>query len=608
MKLIVSVAAVLAGVTAAGSTAAPESGLGSPRTLVTTRTPIRQFAQDGNWVAWSTSLRACGASLSMYSLRSHRRVTIPHARRDGFGCGAYGGLALARNRVMWMVFTGAGNTELDVAVMTATFSTRKPRRVQEMAMERDAYEAEPSVPPLAGRGSLLTFYRHEDGIGGPRTHAVERVAGRSARRVFRFDDPRALAVDGGRVAAVRRQLVRGDACNCNFDPAWSPDGTKVALISGEQCCVDDDETADLYVMNADGTGRIRITSDARPKYGVAWSPDGTKLAYGYYESSYRLKLAIVNADGSARHDVGDGIRPSWSPDGTKLAFDDQRYHVLVANADGSGAHQVAAGVRPAWSPDGTRIAYDDAHGALFTVRADGGDPRRVADGMSEAAWSPDGAKIAGAAHDGIWVARADGSGHIRLPNTERGDGNPSWSPGGTAIAFDSLRNDLDGNVYAEPELYSTPAGGGEVKPLTYTKPDEWTSPLQVRSLYGRLLSSYTAFGEPLGIALSGRYVATLTRAVHTGELAITVVNAGSGKLIRTSVVQSSATGSISASGGRLVYAAGRTVRLLNLASGKSHLLAFTRGPVVGAAISGRRVTWAEQSGKGGRIRTILLSR
>lgn len=607
MKLLACVAAVLAGASAAGSAAAPHHRLAGPWTLVTTRTPIVQFAQDGNWLAWSTSVKACGSKLSLYSLRSRKRLAIPRAGSD-IGCGAYGGLALARNRLMWMVFTGAGNTELDVAVITATSSARKPRRVREMSMQRDAYEPEPSVPPLAGRGSLLTFYRHEDGIAWPRTHSVERLAGHTARRVFKFEDPRALAVDRGRVAAVRRQLVHGDACNCNFDPVWSPDGTKVALVSGEQCCVDDDETADLSVMNADGTGRRRVTSDGRPKYGVVWSPDASKLAYGYLDTSFKLKLAVVNVDGSERHDVGNGIRPSWSPDGTRLAYDDQRYHLLVVNADGSGAHQIAPGVRPAWSPDGGRIAYDDARGALFTVRADGTDPRRVADGMTEAAWSPDGTKIVGAAHDGLWVAQADGSGHVRLPSTQRGDGNPSWSPTGSTIVFDSLRNDLDGDVYAEPELYSTPAAGGDVNPLTYTKPDEWTSPIQVRSVYGRLLASYTAFGEPLGLALSGRYVAVLTHAVHTGRLAITIASAGSGRLIRTTIVQSSATGSISATGGRLVYAAGRTIRLLDLASGKAQLLAFTRGPVAGVAISGRRVTWAEHSGKGGRIRTLLLSR
>ena len=60
--------------------------------------------------------------------------------------------------------------------------------------------------------------------------------------------------------------------------------------------------------------------------------------------------------------------------------------------------------------------------------------------------------------------------------------------------------------------------------------------------------------------------------------------------------------------GRLVYAAGRTVRLVDLGSGKVRLLTFTRGPVVGVAISGRRVTWAENNGRRGRIRTLVLSR
>jgi hypothetical protein len=149
MKLIASVAAVLAGMAAAGSAAAPQEQLGKPHTIASTKLRIAQFAQDGNWVAWSELQRACGVQMRLFSLRTHERVSIPHAGSD-VGCGAYGGLALARNRVLWMVFTGAGNTELDVAVVTATSGTPKPRIVRKMSMVRDGYAPEP-LPPTHRR-------------------------------------------------------------------------------------------------------------------------------------------------------------------------------------------------------------------------------------------------------------------------------------------------------------------------------------------------------------------------------------------------------------------------------------------------------------------------
>ena len=608
-RLLWGAFALAAATCATGSAAAPapQVRLAQPRTLASTHSPIKQFAQDGNWVAWTTVGKICTARMHVLSLRTHRLVEI---RQSGYSvtCGDYGDLALAGDRLMWETLTGAGNTELDIAVETASARAPKPRRVREMAIARDASGPEPLVPPLAGRSGLLVFYRHEDGILGSPTHAVERVSGRRVKRVFREDDPVALAVDRGRIAAARRQLVRGDACNCNFDPVWSPDGTKVAFISGQNCCVDDDETSDVYVMNSDGTGRTRVTTDALPKLGIAWSPDGARLAFGYYTSSFALKVAIVNADGSGRHDVANGRYPAWSPDGTKLAFEDGTNHVDVGSVDGSNVQQVATGSRPAWSPDGLRLAYDDGVGAVFSSRADGSDKHRVADGLREPAWSPDGTLIAGSAQNGIWIVPASGGGHQVLAGTQRGDGDSSWSPDGQKILFDSLRNDLNGDVYAQPEVYMTDAAGGNAQPLTYTRPDEWSSPLQVRSLYGRTISSPTASGAPLGVALAGRFVAALTRAAHTGHEQVEVFDASSGKLLRMLAAPANAAGPVSASGSRLVFSAGRTVRLVNLASGGVQVLAFAGGPVVGVAISGRRVTWAENDGKHGRIRSLLLPR
>jgi hypothetical protein len=49
-------------------------------------------------------------------------------------------------------------------------------------------------------------------------------------------------------------------------PVWSPDGRKIAFVRR-------DHTYDLYVMNADGSGLLRLTRDAKVG-GAVWSPDG----------------------------------------------------------------------------------------------------------------------------------------------------------------------------------------------------------------------------------------------------------------------------------------------------------------------------------------------
>ena len=56
------------------------------------------------------------------------------------------------------------------------------------------------------------------------------------------------------------------------EPAWSPDGSKLAFAS------DRDGAPQVYVANRDGSGVVRLTSKPR-SFTPAWSPDGTKLVY-----------------------------------------------------------------------------------------------------------------------------------------------------------------------------------------------------------------------------------------------------------------------------------------------------------------------------------------
>jgi Tol biopolymer transport system component len=131
----------------------------------------------------------------------------------------------------------------------------------------------------------------------------------------------------------------------DLDPAWSPDGSKIAFVTNRDYVND----LEVYVMNADGTGQQNITNNfqlatqgAHNDYYPAWSPDGSKIVF-VFDGEGTDEIYLMNADGSARtnlsHSPGSWeYEPAWSPDGSKILFEtnkDGNYEIYVMDADGS---------------------------------------------------------------------------------------------------------------------------------------------------------------------------------------------------------------------------------------------------------------------------------
>jgi len=213
-------------------------------------------------------------------------------------------------------------------------------------------------------------------------------------------------------------------------------------------------------VDADGTGQTRLTDNPTWDYDPSWSPDGTKIAFsraprtdipgaGRYGKS---DIYVMNTDGSAlvrltnNPSVKGNSHPAWSPDSTKIAFSSSRdvdSGIYVMNADGSDQTKLmdtqSSDHAPSWSPDGTKVAVTsstDGEYQIYIVGADGSGRTRLTDDPSNMtpSWSPDGTKIAFWSkrdYDGeIYVMNADGSDQINLTNNPAGDdGHPRWQPG-----------------------------------------------------------------------------------------------------------------------------------------------------------------------------------
>ena len=234
------------------------------------------------------------------------------------------------------------------------------------------------------------------------------------------------------------------------DPAWSPNGQKIAFTS-ERDSVEEQTRVEIYVMNADGSSVVRVTDnnavvDSQP----AWSPDGTKIAFTTQRDG-NDEVYVMNADGSGQtnlsNNAADDSEAAWSPDGQKIAFRsgrDGNAEVYVMNADGSGqtnlTNNPAPDSQPNWSPDSGKLAFTtsrDGNLEIYAMNANGTGPTRLTNDAAsdfEPAWSPDGAKIAfssrrdGVVNDNVYVMNADGTVPTRFTNNPSPDLQPDWQP------------------------------------------------------------------------------------------------------------------------------------------------------------------------------------
>lgn len=247
-----------------------------------------------------------------------------------------------------------------------------------------------------------------------------------------------VATDG----SALRPVGASGARPYSYEPAWSPDGERLAFSGFVESSRTLAETSrELFVVSADGSKLVRLTTNTVYDKSPSWSPDGSRIAFERAGAVW-----VMHADGShARRVVPDARAPSWSPDGRSIAYVRGSGSIELARPDGTGQRRLVRssyyssklgfGEAVEWSADGRVVFVDDRY-VVRTMTTDGSRIRRVGDGR-QPAWSPDGRRVVVT----VWsevephpnrldVLSADGSG--RRPLT-RGtalvhDSDPDWQP------------------------------------------------------------------------------------------------------------------------------------------------------------------------------------
>ncbi len=247
----------------------------------------------------------------------------------------------------------------------------------------------------------------------------------------------------------------------------------------------------LCMINADGTGYQQLTNVDANNYYPTFSPKGGSIVYASNQNGGTFDLFLFVFEGSRlirlTNFIGNVISPSFSPDGKKILFANRAAEgptsLWTVDNTGENANLLYAGpntiVAADWSPDGKTIAFAMAVNApnayeVFLMGADGSNVQQLTNGLEGIGgsldWSPDSKYLliyAGPQGDKN-IFRIDVQAKTAAQLTNGGNNAASsYSPDGQWIAFNSLRNN------DQADIFIMRADGSDLRQVTDNPEPDW---------------------------------------------------------------------------------------------------------------------------------------
>ncbi|MFT3891442.1 MAG: protein kinase [Anaerolineales bacterium] len=249
--------------------------------------------------------------------------------------------------------------------------------------------------------------------------------------------------------------------NGSCQPSWSPDGKQLVFISpcrGRGDFYDNSyKDSSLYLINVDGTGQRALTTIPGADFDPAWAPDGKRIAFASLRDG-RKEIYVLNVDSGAvtrlTNTTGDveNSQPSWSPLGNQIAYTVKRvgaYQIWSMSDTGQGNVQIVRSGQqlwdfaPVWMPDGETILFNQRNLGpsqpwLMTIRFE--DREKVDPTMLDwptpienVQFSPDGLWMVFEGQNDlgnrdIYFMTITGGNRTRLTNDPKTDFDPVWKP------------------------------------------------------------------------------------------------------------------------------------------------------------------------------------